>query len=244
MPELFSVEDKVLHTRFGIGTVLICSGPTVVVRFAHGIEECVASDLEGIKGIEKRIADEAWDIPLEVINRVQAEAIRSVNDTWGAFSRSRIELLPHQLWVCRQVTRIWPTRWLIADDVGLGKTIEAGMILMSLLSRSQIKRLLILCPASLVEQWQARLREMFDIRLSIYTSEADRPRTDFWGLMTASLHLCRHYAPTRTAGIPDYSIATPGIYSSLMKRITLTPTSRPDTPSVIGSSGEWLMKAK
>lgn len=181
MPEIFSAEDKVRHVRFGIGTVLVGSAATVVVRFAHGIEECAASDLEGVRGIEKRLADEAWDIPLEVINRVQAEAIRSVNDTWGAFSRSRIELLPHQLWVCRQVSGRWPARWLIADDVGLGKTVEAGMILMSLLSRSQIRRLLILCPASLVEQWQARLREMFDIRLSIYTSEADRPKTDFWG---------------------------------------------------------------
>ena len=51
--------------------------------------------------------------------RAQALAISSVNDQWGVFSRSRVQLLPHQLWVCRQVTREWPIRWLVADDVGL-----------------------------------------------------------------------------------------------------------------------------
>src|SRR5439155_6282000 len=99
-----------------------------------------------------------WDALLQVIHRLQAEAIRSVNVAWGVFSPARMELLPHQLWVCRQVNAGWPARWLVADDVGLGKTIEAGMILMPLLARSVVRRLLILCPASLVEQWQYRMR--------------------------------------------------------------------------------------
>ena len=63
-----------------------------------------------------------------------AICIRSVNDAWGVFARSRIALLPHQLWVCKRVLETWPTRWLVADDVGLGKTIEAGLILTPLLS--------------------------------------------------------------------------------------------------------------
>ena len=90
-------------------------------------------------------------------------------------------LLPHQLWVCRVVNERWPTHWLVADDVGLGKTIEAGMILSPLLSRGVVKRVLVVAPASLVEQWQYRLRTMFDIRLSIYTTDADTAKSDFWG---------------------------------------------------------------
>ncbi|MGO9736169.1 MAG: DEAD/DEAH box helicase [Desulfomonilaceae bacterium] len=96
------------------------------------------------------------------------------------FARSKIELLPHQLWVCRQVNRQWPTNWLVADDVGLGKTIEAGLILTPLLVSRKVKRLLVLCPASLVDQWQYRLRTMFDIRLTPYLPELDTARSDFW----------------------------------------------------------------
>jgi ERCC4-related helicase len=74
----------------------------------------------------------------------------------------------------------WPARWLVADDVGLGKTIEAGLILWPLVSRGTVRRFLIVCPASLVEQWQQRLREMFDIRTTRYAPEVDTPRADFW----------------------------------------------------------------
>ncbi len=66
------------------------------------------------------------------------------------------------------------------SSVGSGKTIEAGLILWPLLSSSAVRRLLILTPASLVVQWQYRLRTMFDIRLAVYRSDVDTPRVDFW----------------------------------------------------------------
>jgi superfamily II DNA or RNA helicase len=100
---------------------------------------------------------------------------------WGVLSTSRIALLPHQLWVCRRVLETWPTRWLVADDVGLGKTIEAGLVFWPLIAKGTVRRLLIICPASLVEQWNHRLRTMFDIRVAIYAGDADTERTDFWG---------------------------------------------------------------
>lgn len=62
----------------------------------------------------------------------------------------------------------------------MGKTVEAGLVLWPLLAKGTIKRLLVLTPAKLVEQWQLRLRQMFDIRLAIYTADADTPRSDFW----------------------------------------------------------------
>lgn len=194
LPMSFSAGDQVRHPHHGIGGVILDNGPTVVIRFGHGIEECEKKDLKFLPSILRSVEREEWDVPLEVINRAQAEAILSVNDAWGVFSRSRMELLPHQLWVCRQVNATWPARWLVADDVGLGKTIEAGMILWPLLSRGVVKRLLIICPASLVEQWQYRMRTMFDIRLTIYTQEADTKKTDFWGThnnVIASLHTLR-----------------------------------------------------
>ena len=164
-----------------MGKIELDKGVTVLVRFDHGYEEIAKAGLERLRTPLQVVGMDSWDSPLEVVARVQAEAIRAVNDAWGVFSRSRISLLPHQLWVCRKVLEEWPTRWIVADDVGLGKTIEAGLILWPLLSRQRVRRLLIIAPASLVEQWQHRMRTMFDIRLVRYTQEADSDRSDFWG---------------------------------------------------------------
>jgi len=180
MSIIFNRGDRVTHSQFGSGEVRLDEGETVVVRFEHGIEECPKENLTLLQSLEKAIAAPEWHEPLEVIARTQALAIRSINDMWGVFSLARIALLPHQLWVCRKVVQELPARWLVADDVGLGKTIEAGLILWTLLNKEAVKRILILCPASLVEQWQERLRTMFDIRMTRYTSEADTAKSDFW----------------------------------------------------------------
>lgn len=176
----FHVDEPVRHRLFGIGAVIADRGATIVVRFGADIRELERASIHPVAPLAERISAPVWDVPLQVLCRAQAEAIVSINDTWGVFSRSRIALLPHQLWVCREVTREWPLRWLVADDVGLGKTIEAGLILTPLIASGRVRRLLVMCPASLVEQWQQRLRTMFDMRLAIYASEADTPRTDFW----------------------------------------------------------------
>ena len=172
--------DRVRSARFGLGDVVTDCGTTVIIRFPHGLEECLGSDLQRVDSLDEALQREEWPAPITVISRALGEAIRSVNDAWGVFARSKIALLPHQLWVCREVNRDRPARWLVADDVGLGKTIEAGLILMPLIARGDVKRLLVLCPASLVEQWQYRMRTMFDIRLTVYSAQADTPKADFW----------------------------------------------------------------
>ena len=173
---------SVLHSRHGQGTVLMSDGDTAVVRFVHGIEQVLAADLAVLKSVAQALQSEVSSSSLEVVLRVQAEIIQSVNDAWGVFTRSRISLLPHQLWVCHKVLRTWPVRVLIADDVGMGKTIEAGLILWPLMARRTVQRLLILAPAKLVEQWQSRLKRMFDIRAAIYRADLDTVRSDFWGV--------------------------------------------------------------
>ncbi len=181
MPDAeYKAGEQVQTVAFGAGTVIADRGPTVVVRFESGIEECLKSDLTLTLSPRQALLTSVWHPPSEVFLRCQAYSIRSVNDSWGVFARSRIELLPHQLWVCREVLRNWPARWLVADDVGLGKTIEAGLILSALRSRNRLRRLLIVCPASLVNQWQYRLRTMFDVRTTIYSPSADTERSDYW----------------------------------------------------------------
>jgi len=176
----YSAGQAVFHPQFGAGHVEFNKGETVIVRFSHGLEECATEALQAKTDVLASIETGQLSPHQETICRILAEAIVSVNDNWGVFSKSRIALLPHQLWVCHRVLRQWPAQLLVADDVGLGKTIEAGLILWPLLSKGLVKRLLILCPASLVEQWQFRLRDMFDIRLARYLPEADTPKSDFW----------------------------------------------------------------
>lgn len=177
---MFQPGNTVRSGKFGVGQVVIDDGRTVVAQFEHGLERCLPGELTLVATPLDTLKRTELDAPLMLLTRVLGEAIQSVNDRWGVFSRSRIALLPHQLWVCRRVLETWPTRWLVADDVGLGKTIEAGLILWPVLSRQTVRRLLIVCPASLVEQWQLRLKTMFDIRLARYVADADTTTADFW----------------------------------------------------------------
>ena len=192
--EALSSGTNVNHPRFGRGTVEVCKGTTTLVRFESGFEECLTEELSIQRSAHTDYATGRASDPASVVVRLLAETIRSINDSWGVFTPARIDLLPHQLWVCRKTTETWPVRWVIADDVGLGKTIEAGLILWRLRRLDLVKRFLILCPASLVAQWQQRLFNMFDIRTAIYEAKQDTKSVDFWTLnpaVVASFHTLR-----------------------------------------------------
>ncbi|MDY0323665.1 MAG: SNF2-related protein [Candidatus Carbobacillus sp.] len=75
----------------------------------------------------------------------------------------RFTFYPHQLDVARRVIFEMHGRAILADEVGLGKTIEAGLILKEYLLRRMVKRVLILVPSSLVLQWQRELWQKFEI---------------------------------------------------------------------------------
>lgn len=80
----------------------------------------------------------------------------------------RIDLLPHQLSLASEVTGRLAPRVLLADEVGLGKTIEAGLILHRLLLTGRARRVLILVPESLVHQWFVELLRRFNLWFAIY----------------------------------------------------------------------------
>ena len=84
-----------------------------------------------------------------------------------------IKELPHQIDVARRVLRQMGARAILADEVGLGKTIEAGIILKELLVRGLARRVLILTPASLVAQWQAELETKFFERFATPSAPDD-----------------------------------------------------------------------
>jgi superfamily II DNA or RNA helicase len=81
-----------------------------------------------------------------------------------------VEPRPYQLVPLLMALRLNPVRLLIADDVGIGKTVEAALIAKELLARGEIERLCVLCPPHLAEQWQVELRDKFGIEAELVLS--------------------------------------------------------------------------
>src|SRR4051794_22886983 len=81
----------------------------------------------------------------------------------STLGNSRVELKPHQVGVVHRVAGTYPHRFILADEVGLGKAIEAGLIIRELLARGVAKRILVLAPSGLVGQWQQELKTKFNL---------------------------------------------------------------------------------
>jgi ATP-dependent helicase HepA len=84
-------------------------------------------------------------------------AARRESKGLGPFLGGRIRLFPHQLHVAERATRAEPVRWLLADEVGLGKTVEACMILNRLVQARRVERCLVAAPETLTVQWLGEL---------------------------------------------------------------------------------------
>lgn len=84
-----------------------------------------------------------------------------------------VELMPHQQQIYKNALSRWPVKALLADEVGLGKTIEAGAIIKYLLDIKDLKTTNILVPASLRYQWQTELYNLFGLRFYIYEPGKD-----------------------------------------------------------------------
>ena len=79
--------------------------------------------------------------------------------------------LPHQILVLEKVMQSMQNRFLLADEVGMGKTIETGLILKELKLRGDIKRILVIVPKSSMMQWQSELKEHFNEVFHLYDSD-------------------------------------------------------------------------
>ena len=93
--------------------------------------------------------------------RCLAQALELWNENTGALSHLDIDPLPHQIHLVHHILASGNLNWLIADDVGLGKTIEVGMLLSALEQRGGFRRILIVTPAGLTRQWQDELHYKF-----------------------------------------------------------------------------------
>jgi superfamily II DNA or RNA helicase len=95
---------------------------------------------------------------------------RAAAGPFRSFGRIAVEPRPYQLVPLMMALKLDPVRLLIADDVGIGKTIEASIIARELLDRGEIKRMAVLCPPHLAEQWQGELAEKFHIDAELVLS--------------------------------------------------------------------------
>lgn len=98
---------------------------------------------------------------LQHLNRLQQSPVRGLIG-------SRTSLLAHQVYIADQVARRFAPRVLLADEVGLGKTIEAGMILHAQLHKGLASRVLVVLPSTLVHQWLVEMLRRFNLRFSVF----------------------------------------------------------------------------
>jgi SNF2 family DNA or RNA helicase len=83
-------------------------------------------------------------------------------------TNSRLSLMPHQINVTHRLSEEHFPRIILADEVGLGKTIEAGIYIKEMMARDLAERVLIIVPASLVKQWHFEMQNKFNINFTIY----------------------------------------------------------------------------
>jgi superfamily II DNA or RNA helicase len=138
-------------------------------------EQLVYRDDEPRLEIERSGAAFAFDAN-GALFRLVSEALRIrlayLFDPLLAVHTSVLEPLPHQITaVYGELLPRQPLRFLLADDPGAGKTIMAGLFIKELIVRGDLKRCLVICPGSLVEQWQDELWDKFGLHFEIVTRE-------------------------------------------------------------------------
>ncbi|MHA2290244.1 MAG: DEAD/DEAH box helicase, partial [Promethearchaeota archaeon] len=122
-------------------------------------------------------------------------------------TNSRLSLMPHQINVAHRLSEEYFPRIILADEVGLGKTIEAGIYIKEMMARNLAERILIVVPATLVKQWQFEMQNKFNIEFTIYDGKkikelkkkgtdrnADKLRNPFYydNLIICSLQFARN----------------------------------------------------
>jgi ATP-dependent helicase HepA len=137
------------------------------------LAESNLSDTMNVQRPEQRllsgVSDEPrlWSLRQSAIRNQQEARSREVRGLIGG----RVSLIPHQLYIAEEVANRQAPRVLLADEVGLGKTIEACLILHRLHLSGRARRILILVPDALVNQWFVELYRRFAMSFAIYDEE-------------------------------------------------------------------------
>ncbi len=168
----WSVGDHLTHrfnTELGTGRVTAIDGRVLVAHFperdttlrlaatSDALVPATARPRE--RTLLERLAAGEVDDSEDFVIRLDTLLMRATReaDGLGSFLGGRVRLFPHQLHVAERATAQMPVRWLLADEVGLGKTIEAALIMNRLLHTKRIERCLVVAPEALTVQWLGEL---------------------------------------------------------------------------------------
>lgn len=125
-------------------------------------------------------------LPADQAERILFQFLRDApllpGGEWIGARTAGIRPWPHQARIASEVVRRFPERFLLADEVGLGKTIETGLILRSLRLAGKVRRCLILAPKSVLRQWQEELYEKFSLNVPAYDGQEFH---DYFGQLTS-----------------------------------------------------------
>jgi ATP-dependent helicase HepA len=211
---MFRPGDKVLHQfnrDLGPGEVIAVAGGRMSIRFPRNeaVMQFAVEDHAFVPLILPAGADpDRWhldysdDIAERLIRR-EADPIKSFRNRLdslrlqrireagglGSYLGGRIEIFPHQLHVAELAFRADPVRWLLADQVGLGKTIEACLILSRLLRTGRAERVLVVAPSTLTVQWLGELyRKFHQIFVLLDAERRQDVRKDHPGFNALEIH--------------------------------------------------------
>lgn len=142
------------------------TGSAIVTRKLHPLVD-LQCDRTWFEELQNRLSRggpwDDWTLYQLAMEAEQAKRIESFDQLLSLRSLPSFEPMPHQISTARKVVHEMGGRAILADEVGLGKTIEAGLVLKEYIVRGLAKRVLILVPASLVLQWVRELNQKFGI---------------------------------------------------------------------------------
>ena len=172
----FSSGQRVAHAQFGEGVVVaVFPDRRAQVFFPSGERRVFLNSLCPAQSREEAIIGNVSGSPERLRDawlHVEAHALPLMGNA-AALTSARIDLLPHQVVLTHRVATAGPRRFLVADEVGLGKTIETALILRELASRGELSRALMVVPAGLVNNWHRELNEVFNLDFEVFGNEGD-----------------------------------------------------------------------
>lgn len=168
--------ERITHPELGAGVVLeLAHDGYLRAFFSVGERRVPLANVRRELSRTERILRSVEGTPERLRNvwlSYEAHAL-PVMESASALTSARIDLLPHQVVLTHRIATASPRRFLIADEVGLGKTIETALILRELASRGELNRALMVVPAGLVNNWHRELNEVFHLDFEVFGSEGD-----------------------------------------------------------------------
>ncbi len=125
-------------------------------------------------------AAERWGDLAVFKRKLAAGLVIGENNFTGGFTKAAVQPLPHQAFLLDKVLATDRFGHVLADDVGLGKTIEAGLLITCLMRRDPPQRVMIVCPAGLALQWKDEMDEHFGLNFTILGSDFDGKLASNW----------------------------------------------------------------